>query len=126
MRPKGFIIDVPVTLSVAVRGATLEASKDIARKFADTLNPSQSHIEGYNGEAFSNSGVSITEVTLESSREDSCESLDELEADDADEDEGMYPGGPNDAGRTYGADGVVSVDWNEREREAKRRAGLER
>lgn len=125
MRPKGFIIDVPVTLSVAVRGATLEASKKIARTFADTLNPSQSYIDGYNGGAFSNSGVSITEVTLESNREDSCEVLEELEADDVDGDE---PGGPDDAGRTFGADGVVSADWNqlEKEREAKRRAGLER
>lgn len=79
--PKGFIIDVPVTLSVAVRGASLEAAKEIARDFAESLDPSDDFISGYSDEKFGVSGVSITEATLESSPEDSCELLEELEAE---------------------------------------------
>jgi hypothetical protein len=76
-RPAGFIIDVPITLSVAVRGVSLEAAKEIARAFADTLQPTEQFIAGYCERA----GVSITEVSLESNPEDSCDVLDELEPD---------------------------------------------
>jgi hypothetical protein len=85
MRKPGFIIDVPVTLSVAVRGAKREDALAIARNFAESLQPTEQYIEGYSETLAKLAGVTITEVSLESSSEDSCEVLDELEADDYDE-----------------------------------------
>ena len=76
-RPAGFIIDVPVTLSVAVRGVSSKKAKEIARQFAASLSPSDQFIEGYNEE--SKTGGIITEVSLESPTDESCEVLDELE-----------------------------------------------
>lgn len=89
MRPSGFIIDVPVTLTVAIRGngLTEAKAKQIARKLADDLSPTEDYTKGYSDViAALNLGVTVTEATLESSREESCEVVDELEADDADED----------------------------------------
>lgn len=83
-RPEGFIIDVPVTLSVAVRGVPLQEAKRIAREFADSLAPSDEYVAGYNEGDAVPKGASITEVGFESNREDSCEVLEELEADDED------------------------------------------
>jgi hypothetical protein len=75
-RPAGYIIDVPVTLSVAVRGKTREEAFAIARAFAEALNPSEDFIRGYCDEI---GAGTITEATLASSTEDSCEVLEELE-----------------------------------------------
>lgn len=84
-RPAGFIIDVPVTLSVAVRGeVTEEQAFEIARNFADGLAPSDHYVAGYMSTMKEEQGVEweITEVSLESSSEDSCQVLEELEEDD--------------------------------------------
>jgi hypothetical protein len=100
MRPAGFIIDVPVTLSVAVRGVPLETAKRIAREFADRLSPTGDYCDGYTKglterrDAPGYAGALITEATLESNREDACEVLEELEPDDVDEEDE-----PRDAGR---------------------------
>lgn len=89
----GFIIDVPVTLSVAVRGAKLAKAKEIAREFADSLNPHDQYCAGYTS-ANLEQGIEITEATLESSREDSCEVLEELETPDEDADSFFQVGQP--------------------------------
>ena len=81
----GFIIDVPVTLSVAVRGdVTREEAFEIARNFADGLAPTEHYVQGYMSTMRDEQGVQweITEVSLEASREDSCEVLEELEEDE--------------------------------------------
>lgn len=114
MRPKGFIIDVPVTLSVAVRGVPLDKAKAIARRFADGLNPDNpAYCDGFT-DGLHKLGeypdATVTEATLESSREDACTVLEELE-EEADDEDGEDDE-PGDAGRYLGADGVVSVDWN--------------
>jgi hypothetical protein len=36
-RPAGFIIDVPLTISVSVRGCSEEKAKELARNFAEAL-----------------------------------------------------------------------------------------
>ena len=80
-RPAGFIIDVPITLTIAVRGASLEQAKQYARDFVATIEASVdlgSHMEI----AGLPDGVTITEVSVESSREDECEMVDELQADE--------------------------------------------
>ena len=80
-RPAGFLIDVPVTLTVAVRGtATLAEAMAIARTFAEQLDPSQAYVDGYSG--MLDQGVSITEATLESNPEDACEEMCGLQADE--------------------------------------------
>lgn len=85
-REPGFVIDVPITLSVAVRGGELTAKQamEIARNFADGLAPSEYYVQGYMSTMKDEQDVkwNITEVGLESSREDSCEVLDELEEDE--------------------------------------------
>ncbi len=85
-RPSGFIIDVPVTLSIAVRGEglTVAKAKEIARTFADVIAPTEAFVGGYSGVIEKTQNATITEVSLESSREESCEVIDELEAEDAD------------------------------------------
>lgn len=85
-RPAGFIIDVPVTLSVGVRGEGLTAAsaKAIARKFVDDIAPTNEFLGGYSSVLMRQRNAAITEVSLESSREETCEVLDELEAEDAD------------------------------------------
>jgi hypothetical protein len=80
----GFSIDVPVTLTVAVRGTQdVKLAKRIAREFADMLAPSDEYISGYIYTAHADgvipAGVTITEASLESSREESCDVLEELE-----------------------------------------------
>lgn len=89
-RPAGFIIDVPVTLSVSVRGTTLKEAQRIAREFADMLAPSEEVVSSYNYtaklEGVLPEGVKVTEASFEASREDSPDVLDELEADDEDYD----------------------------------------
>jgi hypothetical protein len=89
-RPAGFIIDVPVTLSVSVRGASLAEAKQIARIFADGIAPTEAYITGYNAGSHREGNylpeVKITDVGFESSLEDECDLLDKLEADDEDYD----------------------------------------
>lgn len=86
MRESGFIIDVPVTLSVAVRGADEETAKRVAREFASRLEPSQEFVDGYSEEGASNgllpAGVIITEACLESNTEDACEVLDTFDEEE--------------------------------------------
>jgi hypothetical protein len=88
VRKPGFIIDVPVTLRVAVRGATEEEAKQIARDFAEALQPSDHYIGGYCQTA----KVTITEVTLGVCEFIDCDAepepaaVEKLEADDEDED----------------------------------------
>lgn len=77
-RPAGFVIDVPVTLSVHVRGKSWEEAQKIARAFAESLSPSADYIKGYSDAI----DAGITEATLEATTEESCEALDELEADE--------------------------------------------
>lgn len=79
-RPAGFIIDVPVTLSVAIRGEGLTEAeaKRITRIFAESLNPTEQHIEEFPG---LRAGITITAATLEANSEDSAEVLDYLEAE---------------------------------------------
>lgn len=90
-QPAGFIIDVPVTLSVAVRGEGLTKMQAmaVARDYAHSLAPSQNETDGYNWAAFGHPITPdtparhfITEVSLESSMEDACEVIDELEPED--------------------------------------------
>lgn len=83
-RPAGFIIDVPVTLSVAVRGdgLTAKAAKQIARNFADAIAPTEYFVQGYSDTLFKLTYRTITEVSLESSTEETCEVLEELEAEE--------------------------------------------
>lgn len=82
-RPAGFVIDVPVTLSVAVRGEglTLKDAKRIARDVAATLNSFDA--DGFNERNRNEmpTGTEVTEATLDSSEEESCEELDTLEAE---------------------------------------------
>lgn len=78
MRKPGFIIDVPMNLSVAVRGVTKKQAMQIARAYADSLQPSEHEVAGY----CSIEKVDITEVSLCSPSDESCEVLDELESDD--------------------------------------------
>lgn len=80
-RPAGFIIDVPITLSVAVRGKGLTEAQafEIARDFAADIAPTEAFIGGYNTNL--KDGKTITEVSLESSGEETCEVLEELEAE---------------------------------------------
>lgn len=82
-RPAGFIIDVPITLSVAVRGTTRVEAKRIARDFAENISPTEDFIRGYSeaSPTLNSLGATITEATLESPSDESCEVLDELEAD---------------------------------------------
>lgn len=87
MRPKGFIIDVPVTLSVAVRGVDEATAKAIARRFARglMLDDSTDYCDGFTKglhDAGEYPAATVTEATLESSREDSCTVLDELEPEE--------------------------------------------
>lgn len=83
-RPAGFIIDVPVTLSVAVRGdgLTLKQAKRIARDVAAHLNDFDAN--GFNERNRNEmpAGVEVTEATLDSSTEESCEELETLEAEE--------------------------------------------
>jgi len=79
MRAAGYIIDVPVTLSVAVRGAGRKRAEEIAREFAEGLSPSQEYVDGFSSQL--TRGATVTEVSFEASREDSCEVLEELEAE---------------------------------------------
>ena len=80
-RAAGFIIDVPITLSVAVRGKTEAEAKKIAREFAECLQPTEFYAIGYCEGAQLPEGT-ITEISLESSMEEQCEVLDELEAEE--------------------------------------------
>jgi hypothetical protein len=87
MRPAGFSVDVPITLTVAVRGEDLteEQAFEIARDYAHSLQPSQHETDGYNSAAFGSSPRHyITEVSLESSTEESCEVIEELEPEPED------------------------------------------
>lgn len=77
-RPAGYIIDVPVTLSVHVRGKSWKEAQAIARAFAESLNPSEDYIKGYSDSI----DAGITAAFLESSTEESCQVLDELEAEE--------------------------------------------
>jgi hypothetical protein len=83
MRKPGFIIDVPMTLSVAVHGVTEEEAKAIARAFADSLDPSEHFVRGYmdTKREEEKAQYDITEVSLCSPSDESCEVLDELEAE---------------------------------------------
>ena len=89
-RPAGFIIDVPVTLSVAVRGEGLTEAlaKLIALRFADTLDPTDDYCVGYTDSNLTaympTVALKVTEATLEPSREETCKVLEELAADDED------------------------------------------
>lgn len=87
IRPAGYVIDVPISLSVAVRGdgLTIKQAVKMARDYADSLSPSQHETDGYNSVAFGSSPREyITEVSLESSREETCEVLEELEEETQD------------------------------------------
>ena len=81
------VVDVPVTLSVTVRGATAAQAKQIARQFADALDPSGEFIEGYTSGANLPQGATIANASLTSPSDESCEILEELEGNEADEDE---------------------------------------
>lgn len=78
-QPKGYLVDVPVTLTVAVRGATRAESQRIARDFAQNIN-TDFYRENYSANL--KEGVSIPEVSLVSSTEESTEVLEELEPKD--------------------------------------------
>ncbi len=84
MLQPGFLIDVPITLSLVVRGADrVEKAEQVARMFADGLDPDAV----YAGALFQEivrlfPGVTVSEVSMESSREESCEVLEELEAEE--------------------------------------------
>jgi hypothetical protein len=86
MKPAGFIIDVPVYLSVAVRGGELTKKQaiQIAADYAESLQPSQEGIDGYVSIALAGTSNTITEVTLSKSESDP-EVLDELKAEEDEE-----------------------------------------
>jgi len=85
MTPSGFIIEVPVTLSVAVRGTTIAESKRLAQDFVASLNPSKMYCTGFTEtaqrEGIISKAVSVTEATLESIQKESCKVREELVAD---------------------------------------------
>lgn len=76
----GYVVDVPVTLSVAVRGPGLteEAAMIAARRFAEGLAPTRDYMLGF---ASGGDVPVITEASLETPSDESCEILDELEAE---------------------------------------------
>lgn len=78
-----YVIDVPVTLSVTVRGTSEEDALNIAQEFACELSPSKQFVEGYSSNL--PKGVAITSACLESPSDESPEVLDE--EDDEDEEE---------------------------------------
>lgn len=85
-RPGGFSVDVPVTLTVAVRGERLTRKQAfaIATKFANDLQPAEAFIDGYN--SVQDAGAPfITEVSLDCPSDESCEVLDELEPEEESE-----------------------------------------
>jgi hypothetical protein len=86
MKPAGFIIDVPVYLSVAVRGGELTKKQaiQIAKDYAESLQPSQEQTDGYVSVALAGTSNTITEVTLSKS-ESEPEVLDELDAEEDEE-----------------------------------------
>jgi hypothetical protein len=85
VRPAGFVVDVPVTLSVAIRGADEETAKEIAREFAESLVPSEQHLARYHATVGLPPGVTITDVAMESSPEDSCDVLEDLDEDEGED-----------------------------------------
>jgi hypothetical protein len=86
MKPAGFIIDVPVYLSVAVRGQGLTKKQaiQIAKDYDESLQPSQEETDGYVSVALAGTSNTITEVTLSKSESDP-EVPDELEAEEDEE-----------------------------------------
>jgi hypothetical protein len=85
MKPAGFVISVPVTLSVEVRGTTIAEAKRIARQFTNTLSPSDVYCSRYTNtaqcEGVISKAASVTAATLESSREVPCEVREGLAAE---------------------------------------------
>lgn len=88
-RPSGFILDVPVTLSPSIRGATLNEARKIARQFANDMSPTDGFVSVYSQTL--PEGVAITAVGFESSDEDTIDKIDDLEGDeDGDISDGFY------------------------------------
>jgi len=79
-QPKGFLIDVPVTLTVAVRGGTEKDALKAARAFfAEHLEKfaDDNRHKGYSIAP----GVTVTEFSMESPSDEVCEVLEELDAE---------------------------------------------
>jgi hypothetical protein len=81
------IVHVPITLSVTVRGSTDAQAKQIARKFADSLDPEGEYIEGYLSVADLPEGATIKTAILYSPSEESCEIIDRVEDEGEGEEE---------------------------------------
>lgn len=85
MKPAGFIIDVPISLSVEVRGTTLAEAKRIAQKFAEALSPSAEHCSRFTGSAQGQGLISrsssVCSAMLAVKREISCSMREELPAE---------------------------------------------
>lgn len=83
-RKAGFIIDVPVTLSIAVRGVDEKQAIAAAREFAESIEFTDDYVRGYMGTKRTEEAAKfdITEVSFEATSEETAEVLDELEADD--------------------------------------------
>lgn len=82
-RQAGFIVDVPVYLTLAVRGAGLTEEQAIqaATDFLEDMQPSEAFISGYNTNAdFQANGIEISEVSLGASETDAY-ILDDLESE---------------------------------------------
>jgi hypothetical protein len=104
------MIDVPVTLSVEVRGVSEEKALELAREYAEALCPSEAYTRGYSQViAEKVPGVSITYAFLASPSEEDCEVLEAVEEDTEDEGPwfvGIYfvcrsYGGPEEGGWWY-------------------------
>ena len=77
-KTKGFLVDVPVTLTVCVRGTdNEEAAHKAARDFFGQIEriADDNHCKGYKA----GDGMTVTEFSLESPSDESCETLEELE-----------------------------------------------
>lgn len=83
----GYVLDVPVTLSVAVRGPGLSKAdaKALARRFADWVEQAAGNeplLTAFNAaERASGQTAYVTEATLTSPTDESVETLDTLEAE---------------------------------------------
>ncbi len=80
MQPEGFLIDVPITLSVSVRGVGLTEgeAKRIAREYADNIQTRPHSLSSFLQMSTRHNAPQATEASLESSTKNECEVLAKL------------------------------------------------
>ena len=130
---------VPVLCRIKVKAVNPNKGGRMARQFVDECRPTQDFVDRYNHDQKFKNGVAIVEALISIDSDKQCEIVDvmgathtepalelgpepDLEPDPEQDPEGwkdfhkMYPGGENDLGRLYGANGIVRTDWNEQAR----------